>query len=236
MDDLKKLEEEQKFLTKAINTQKEKDDLDKKVIEIRSEIDMVKKEKEKIEKLLQKELKLKKKEEKPEVIEAEKIVKKPHDEDFFKDQEKSRWYNPMSWFNADKTNPMVMVIFSPAGDLTIRERVADGRSNLKLGKNTLYRIEHNSVWDIAESDVVGFRGKKVLFYFQDVANPIDINRDDTKTDVTINTETYARSQKSHLVSELLSAEMSFSDYLTMILSGISILLTLVVIFKLFFMK
>jgi hypothetical protein len=163
------------------------------------------------------------------------LAETKHDETYFKKAEKKKIYNPISWFRSDKTNPLIMVVLSPAGDLTIRERVVDHAGNLSLGKNTLYRTEYNEIWDIAESDVTGFKGKRILFYFQDNPNPIRIRRDDTKQKVTVNTETYAKSQKSHLLSELLSPEMSFSDYLTMIMVGANILLSLVIVFKIFFM-
>lgn len=213
MDDLIRSKE---VLEKAISIQKENEELKKKLIEQ--------------EKL--KELNKKKEEEKQKKLQVLEPVN--YDERYFKIQEKSRWYNPLSWGKGDKTNPIVMVILSPAGDLTIRERVADQRGNLKLGKNTLYRIEHNEIWDIAESEIKGFRGKRILFYFQDVANPIRIRRDDTQNKITINTETYAKSQKTHLVSELLQPEVKFTDYITMIIVGVNVILTLIIIFKIWF--
>lgn len=167
---------------------------------------------------------------------SEAIQSRNTDEDYFKIPEKARWYNPISWYKSDKTNPLVMVIMTPAGDLTIRERVADQRGNLSLGKKTMYRTEAKEIWDIAESDVTGFRGKKVLFYFQDVPDPISIRRDDEKMVVNTNTENYSKSQKTHLVSELLSEELSFRDYLTMVLIGVNVVMSLVILYNLFFMN
>jgi len=194
----------------------------------KSKIDILKKQQEALQKSI--EIETKKKEI------AKQVVVVPKDPLHFKDPEKASWWNPISWWKSDKTNPMILIIMSPAGDLTIRERVADQRGNLSLGKNTLYRIENNEIWDIADSDVVGFRGKRILFYHQDVPNPVRIRRDDTGTKITVNTETYAKSQKSHLLSELLAPELSFSDYISMIMTGVIIVLNVVIIFKLFFME
>lgn len=159
------------------------------------------------------------------------------DESYFKIPEKRSLFNPLSWFKSDKTNPMVMCIFSPAGDLTIRERVADQRGNLKLAKKVEYRIENTAIWDIAESDVSGFRGKKVLFYFQDIPNPLMIKKvEEDKVKFNVTTETYSKSQKSHIISELLTEDLTFKDYITMVMMGATLLLNLVIVAKLFFLK
>jgi len=222
---IKLLEEQRDLISIAIKQETEKELMKEVIKEQQKEIEEKSKEVRKIKEKAEKEI--------PKKLKVDKSVDIPLS---FKKEEKSTLLNPISWFKSDKTNPMVMVILSPAGDLTIRERVVDQRGNLSLGKNTLYRVEHNEIWDIADSDIKGFSGKRVLFFFQDQPNPIRIRRDDKGTKVTVNTETYAKSQKSHLLSELLAPEMTISDYLTMILIGANIVLSLVIAFKLFFMK
>lgn len=143
---------------------------------------------------------------------------------------------PSTWFKSDATNPIIMFILSPAGDLTIRECIADQRGNLPISKKVMYRIEPNEIWDITGSDISGFNGRRASFYFQDNPNPVRIRRDDKGVKITVNTETYSKSQKSHLLSELLSPEMTITDYIMIVIVGINLLLTLLVIFKLFFMK
>lgn len=158
------------------------------------------------------------------------------DERYFKIPEVRKWYKPTSWVRPDKTNPMVMIIFSPAGDLVIRERVVDLRGNLNTGKKTSYRTEPTESWDIAHSDVTGFRGKRIHFYFQDVPNPLSIRRKDEEMEIKVNTETYTKSQKSNLITQLLTEEMSFRDYLTLILIGVNFVVTVLIAVKVWLLK
>lgn len=208
--DLKKLEKESEFIKKAIEVAKEKEQIETEKRKLEVELNRIKAEKKVIS------------------VKPEIMTDKPIEN--FKKPERGF----LGLFKKDKTNPIVMVIFSPAGDLTIRERVVDKDSNLSLGKNTLYRVEHTEIWDIADSDIKGFSGKKVIFYFQDIANPVRIRRDDKDSPVVITTENYAKSQRSHLLGELLAPEIAFKDYITMVLIGANLLVTIFIVFKLFF--
>lgn len=162
----------------------------------------------------------------PEVIKTEKF-RIP--EDYYKIPEKSHWWK---FWSQDKTNPITMIIFSPAKDVTIRERVVDQKGNLTLGKKTVYRCEPKELWDIADSDISGFKGKKIHFYWQDIADPIGITRgDDLDVNLMVNTENYSKSTKMNLVRQLLEEEMTFKDYMLLIIGGANIVLSLGIILK-----